>query len=115
LPLPAGLKKFSKGNPIQDEHFAEAIELWRAWNAYRQGHGPRPEPSERSWVVPADEIKARGYDLTARNPTRPDSEPLPPPMEIVARLMEKEREILGIVEELDELLSDNGRGEGHAV
>jgi hypothetical protein len=36
-------------------------------------------------------------------------------MEIVARLMEKEREILGIVEELDELLSDNGRGEGHAV
>jgi len=115
LPLPAGLKKFSKGNPIQDEHFAEAIELWRAWNAYRQGHGPRPEPTERSWVVPADEIKARGYDLTARNPTRPDSEQLPPPMEIVARLLEKEREILSIVEELDELLSDNGRGEGHAV
>jgi type I restriction enzyme M protein len=39
LPLPEDLKKFSKGSPIQDEHFAEARELWAAWDAYRQVWG----------------------------------------------------------------------------
>lgn len=112
LPLPEGLKKFSKGSPIQDEHFNEARALWRAWNDYRKGRGPRPEPTDRSWMVPAEDIKARGYDLTARNPNRPEGERLLPPMEIVASLMEKEREILSIIEELDELLNANHREEG---
>jgi type I restriction enzyme M protein len=58
-----------------------------------------------------DEIKTSGYDLTARNPKRPEGEQLPSPVDIVARLLEKEREILSIVEELDELLS-NGHGGG---
>ncbi|MBC7345120.1 MAG: N-6 DNA methylase, partial [Clostridia bacterium] len=84
LPLPEGLKKFSKGNPIKDEHFNEARQLWKAWDAYRKGKGPRDAClSEHSWIVPAEEIKARGYDLTARNPNRRDAEVLVPPMEIV--------------------------------
>ena len=110
LPLPPGLKKFSKGSPIRDEHFEEAKRLWREWDAYRKGRGPRPEPTERSWIVSAEEIKSRGYDLTARNPNRPESEALPSPAEIVAGLLEKERQILSIVEELSELLGNNREG-----
>ncbi len=111
LPLPEGLKKFSKGSPVQDEHFNEARQLWKAWDAYRRGEGPREAClSERSWIVPVEEIKQRGYDLTARNPNRREANTLPPPMEIVAQLMEKEREILSIVEELDELLSNSHEG-----
>jgi type I restriction enzyme M protein len=114
LPLPGGLKKFTRGNPIQDEHFNEARELYKAWDAYRKGQGPREAClSERSWVVPVEEIKARGYDLTARNPNRKETEALPAPMEIVASLLEREREILNIVEELDMMLS-NANGEGEA-
>ncbi|RMH21471.1 MAG: SAM-dependent DNA methyltransferase [Gammaproteobacteria bacterium] len=111
LPLPEGLKKFSKGSPIQDEHFEEARRLWKAWDAYRKGQGPREDSlSERSWIVPVEEIKERSYDITARNPNRKERETLPPPMEIVASLLEREREILSIVEDLDELLG-NGKME----
>lgn len=104
LPLPEGLKKFSKGSPIKDEHFDEARRLWHAWDTYRRGKGPRPEDTDHSWIVSVEEIKAKGYDLTARNPNRPEGEKLPSPVEVVTELMEKEREILSIVEELDEML-----------
>ena len=115
LPLPEGLKKFSKGSPIQDEHFTEARRLWKPWDAYRKGSGPQEEClSDYSWIVSADEVKERGYDLTARNPNRKEAEALPPPMEIVASLMEREREILAIVEELDELLGNNNSEEKKA-
>lgn len=108
LPLPESLKKFSKGNPIQDEHFDEARKLWKVWHDYRNGQGPREGClSERSWIVPVEEVKQRGYDLTARNPNRSEAEALPSPVEIVAGLLEREREILSIVEELDELLGNN--------
>jgi type I restriction enzyme M protein len=106
--------RFTKQYPIQDEHFREARELYKAWDAYRKGQGPREAClSERSWIVPVEEIKARGYDLTARNPNRKETEALPAPMEIVASLLEREREILNIVEELDMMLS-NANGEGEA-
>ena len=111
LPLPEGLKKFSKGNPIRDEHFDEARKLWKVWDAYRKGEGPREAClSEHSWIVSVEEIKKKGYDLTARNPNRPEGEELPSPAEIVAGLLEKEREILSIVEELNELLGNNREG-----
>lgn len=111
LPLPEGLKKFSKGNPIRDEHFDEARKLWKAWDAYRKGKGPQEAClSERSWIVSAEEIKKRGYDLTARNPNRSESEKLPSPVEIVAELMEKERGILAIVEDLAALLESQRGG-----
>jgi type I restriction enzyme M protein len=108
LPLPEGLKKFSKGNPIQDEHLEEAWNLWQAWDAYRKGRGPHEAClSENSWIVPFEAIKERGYDLTARNPNRPEGEELPSPAEIVAGLLEKEREVLSIVEELGDLLNNS--------
>lgn len=59
--------------------------------------------------MPVEEVKGRGYDLTARNPNCKEAQSLPPPMEILSSLLEREREILGIVEELDGLLSNNTR------
>ncbi len=108
LPLPEGLKKFSKGNPIQDDHFKEAYELWKAWNDYRKGKGPKEAClSERSWIVPVEEIIQKGYDLSARNPNKNYALELSSPMELLSTMQEREREILSIIEELDEIISGN--------
>ena len=53
-----------------------------------------------------DEIKERGYDLTARNPNRAEAETHRHPAEITASLLEKERQILGIIEELHEMVGE---------
>jgi len=42
LPLPEGLKKFSKGSPIRDEHFQEIREYWLRWRAWLRGESERP-------------------------------------------------------------------------
>ncbi len=44
LALPAGLKKFSKGSPVADEHFGEARAMWQRWHAYLAGQVERPFP-----------------------------------------------------------------------
>jgi len=48
LPLPAELKKFSKGSRIRDEHFAEASALFSEWRAYLDGDRDRPFDSADS-------------------------------------------------------------------
>lgn len=112
MPLPEGLKKFSKGSPIADEHFNEARETWNQWKDYVEGKVPRPENTSTSWIEDVESLTKRGYDLSAKNPNRPEGERLPSPIEIVAGLMEKEREILSIVEELDEILTNTQNGGG---
>jgi len=106
LPVPAELKKFSKGHPIQDEHFAEALALWQAWDAYRRGAGPRPEPTDHSWIEPVADIKERDYDLSARNPNVDESIDLPHPALLTTRLMERARELQETLATLHALVSD---------
>jgi type I restriction enzyme M protein len=106
MPLPEDLKKFSKGSPIEDEHFAEAVALWQAWDAYRRGEGSRPEPTDNSWIESVDKIKERDYDLSARNPNIDESVDLPQPAELTARLLERARELQETLANLHDLVSD---------
>ncbi len=105
LPLPNGLKKFSKGSPIADAHFAEAIEIWERWKAYREGHVPRPEPTERSWIESIETLVERDYDLSAKNPYQSEKEKLPRASELTARLLEHQREFQAMLERLHEAVS----------
>jgi type I restriction enzyme M protein len=128
--LPPGLKKFSKGSPVQDEHFAEARALWERWRAwidgrgerpfafaadirarwqaYREGRGECPEPPYNTWVEQVEDLRARGYDLSARNPHQNDYQTLPHPAEITAGMLERLREVQSALERLHALVTNGG-------
>lgn len=105
LELPKDLKKFSKGSPIADKHFAEVLAIWKQWKAYRQGMSAHPEPTERSWIETRETLKAREYDLSAKNPRKSESGILPPPSELTARLLERHIEFQKMLERLHEVVS----------
>lgn len=122
LPLPPGLKKFSKGSRIAEQHFAEAREVWGRWDAYlrgaderpfadaaairaawaahQNGSGPRPAGPYNVWIERAEDLAARSYDLSARNPNQNEAERLPAPVELTARLLERSRELHSMIESL---------------
>jgi type I restriction enzyme M protein len=106
MPLPENLKKFSKGNPITDEHFAEAREIWIKWNAYRKGSGLKPEINETCWTETIDALVERAYDYSAKNPYHPEAEELPPPADLTSRLLERNRELQNIFERLHDQITN---------
>jgi type I restriction enzyme M protein len=108
MPLPEGLKKFSKGSPIADEHFEEARQLWKEWRAYREGIGAQPVPTVTSWIETTGTLVNRSYDLSAKNPNRPEAEQLAHPSEITTSLLERNRELQNILENLHILVSNGG-------
>ena len=89
LAAPEGRKKYSKTKPLRFEEFADC----QAWWTDRMGN-------ERAWRVPIAEIEANVYNLDLRNPNRADDLTHRPPGELLAELVDIEREILGLLEEL---------------
>ena len=61
------------------------------------------------WDAPAL-LRARGYDLSARNPYPDERAALPRPVELTARLLERQRDVQAALERLHALVS-NGEEE----
>jgi type I restriction enzyme M protein len=110
MQLPEGLKKFSKGSPIADEHFDEIRELWQKWKFYKAKNGNKPQLTDRCWVESFESLANRVFDLTAKNPNQTDVEKLLHPAEITASLLERNRELHTIIERLHELISNGEQG-----
>lgn len=92
---PEGRKKYSKTRPMSFEEFA-ACQAW--WG------GPAREAreeTERAWRVSVAEIETDGWNLDRRNPYRGDDLAHRPPEELVAELIETEREIMGLLGEIE--------------
>ena len=89
IPPPEGRKKYSKTKPMRFEEFADCQAWWSA-----------REENERAWRVPIADLEATDFNLDLRNPNRPDDLAHRPPAELIAELIENEREILGLLEEL---------------
>ena len=79
--------------PIPENDIPDMLEKWRAW-----------EESDWSWIVPAEEIVANGYDLTARNPRQAETAERRSPEELVASVLTKEERLTELLGELQELL-----------
>jgi len=90
-------KKYTKANPIEDKDLKDCYEKWK-----------KREISKYSWIVPVEDIIKRDYDLTARNPNRKEEVITKTPEELVANVLEKERQILYILEEVQSLLNRKG-------
>jgi type I restriction enzyme M protein len=66
--------------------------------------------SRRVWIETLDDLRARNYDLSARNPNANEREVLPPPADLTARLLERQRELQASLERLHAVVS-NGEEE----
>lgn len=137
LPLPEGLKKFSKGSRIRDDHFTDAREMWKswscwlqgmserslplaaeartAWERYYQGQEEKPVGPYTAWVETLEDLKARGYDLSARNPNQDNRIDLPHPAAITARLLERTRELHSMLENLHEMVSNEAESDDRTI
>jgi type I restriction enzyme M protein len=94
LTPPEGQKRYTKTKPMRFEEFA-ACQAW--WG------GPSREgrvENEHAWRVPVGEIETDGWNLDRRNPNRADDLTHRPPEELVAELIETEREIMALLEEI---------------
>ena len=74
-------------------------------------HAESRAVSERSWIVPVEEIVERNYDLSAVNPNAKAAVEHRSPAAIAADIAGKEQRILEIMEEIQELLAPDTNGQ----
>ncbi|GAC1404252.1 MAG: hypothetical protein NVSMB49_22590 [Ktedonobacteraceae bacterium] len=93
MPLPEGRSNYSKTKPLQYEEFADCIVWWdnRVENEY-------------AWRVPVETLLANDCNLDIKNPnSKKDFEHLPPE-QLVESIMQKERRVLEILGEIEQVL-----------
>lgn len=86
MPLPAGLKQFTKGKPITDKEFKSVKEWW----------GNR-DIGDNSWCIPISAIKRRNYNLDFKNPNGAEVVEELGSKELVKKILKSEEEIKGIL------------------
>jgi type I restriction enzyme M protein len=95
-PPPEGRKQYTKTKPIQYEEFAGCLAWWK-----------KREESERAWKVSAEDVVKRddsgqllSVNLDLKNPNAAAALEHLPPEQLVADILEKERRIMEIMEEI---------------
>jgi len=94
--IPPSGTHYTKANPVKDEDLVDCFEKWKG-----------KKISENSWIVSVEEIRERDYDLTARNPNKKRETTYIEPEDLVESVLEKERRILEILEELRNILGES--------
>jgi type I restriction enzyme M protein len=95
IPAPEGRKKYSKTRPMRFEEFAACQEWWGG--ATRDGRSE----NERAWRVSIGELEADGFNLDRRNPNGEEDLAHRSPAELVAELVENEREVMRLIGEIE--------------
>lgn len=98
---PEGRKRYSKTRPMQYEEYADC----QAWWGGRSRAG-RVE-NEHAWRVPIEAVVESGYNLDVRNPHAADDLAHRPPTELVAELVDNEKQIMVLLDELAALVGED--------
>ena len=103
MPLPEGRKNYTKTKPMQFEEFADCIKWFTA---------KRRKENDHAWKVAAkDVLKTNGdgqvvsCNLDIKNPNSAESLEHLPPAQLAADILDKERQIIKIMEEIQAELS----------
>lgn len=93
LPLPEGMKQYTKGRPIRHEEFDPV----RAWWNNRMANG-------HAWKVSLKEIQERNYNLDFKNPSRQETVSLKSPKEILKEIQVLDAKCKEILKDIDEII-----------
>jgi type I restriction enzyme M protein len=94
-PLPEGRKNYTKTQPLQYEEFDGLLAWWK-----------QRKVNAQAWKIPAKEILANGCNLDRKNPTAKEDITHLPPEQLVASILDKERQIITIMEQVQTLLKE---------
>jgi type I restriction enzyme M protein len=89
LPLPEGRKQYTKTMPLKFEEFQPVIDWW-----------DQRQQDIHAWKVSLNDIVENSYNLDVKNPSAEKTKPLREPIEIVSDIIDNEKLILSIMQEL---------------
>ena len=100
LPLPEGLKQYTKNRGITNEEFNPVREWLASAKPYGgDGWNNRVE-NDFAWKVPISEIESRNYNLDFKNPNGESAIEHVCPREIVEKIFSKEERIKDVLEKI---------------
>jgi len=97
LPLPEGRKKYTKTSPLQYEEFADLLKWFRT---------ERRRETEHAWKVKARDVLAGGGNLDIKNPRGAEALEHLPPDQLAESIVEKNRRVGEIMEEIKAILAE---------
>jgi len=102
LPLPEGVKQYTKGRPIRSEEF-EPVKKWCLARRSASEGGDNRKSNGNAWKVSIEDIKKRNYNLDFKNPNGKADISHKTPKELVEEIEEKEKkinEVLNLIKRL---------------
>ncbi len=100
LPLPEGLKQYTKNRGITHEEF-NPVREWLAHRSFSEGGGKdNRDQNDFAWKIPIAEIESRNYNLDFKNPNGGAKVEHSDPEETLNCILNTEREIMKISEEI---------------
>ncbi|RJQ14876.1 SAM-dependent DNA methyltransferase [Candidatus Parcubacteria bacterium] len=89
LPLPEGIKQYTKGRGITHDEFDSVRKWWK-----------KRVTNENAWKVSIDKIKERNYNIDIKNPNGGTSVNFGDPVDVLEKIVNSEKEIIALLNEI---------------
>lgn len=95
-PLPEGRKNYTKTMPLQFEEFKSCLKWW-----------DNRKENKIAWRVPVEDVIKNNYNLDIKNPNSKQEYKHRPPEKLIGDIMEKEKSIFKLLEEIKSDIKGN--------